>query len=154
MPVHVVETVYKITRVAAELAQENGRKPTSPEISEKLRIPVHRVNELLNISKEPVSLETPVGEDDSLLKDFIEDNGTPSPFEFVMHGDMKEKIDEILNSLPFREEKILRKRFGIGEDDSYTLEEVGQEFDVTRERIRQIEVNAIKRLKPLTVQMV
>jgi RNA polymerase primary sigma factor len=147
IPVHMVETINKITKVARELVQELGREPASAEIADKLKLPVEKVNGILKISKEPISLETPVGEEDSHLRDFIEDKAILSPLDFAIQDDMKKKIEKILSSLPHKEEKIIRKRFGIGEDAPRTLEEVGVEFDVTRERIRQIEVKAIRKLK-------
>jgi RNA polymerase primary sigma factor len=147
IPVHMVETMNKITKVARELVQELGREPTSVEIADQLKIPVEKVNGILKISKEPISLETPIGEEDSHLRDFIEDKAMMSPLDFAIRDDMKKKIDKILCSLPPKEEKIIRKRFGIGVDVPHTLEEVGLEFDVTRERIRQIEVKAIRKLK-------
>ena len=147
IPVHMVETINKITRVSRELVQDFGREPTSAEIAEKLDIPIEKVNAILKISKEPISLETPIGEEDSHLRDFIEDKAILSPLEVAILDDMKKKIDEVLCSLPLKEEKIIRKRFGIGVDIPHTLEEVGLEFDVTRERIRQIEVKAIRKLK-------
>jgi RNA polymerase primary sigma factor len=153
IPVHMVETINKITRMTRELVQEFGREPTSDEIAEKLTIPVEKVEGILKISKEPISLEAPIGEEDSHLSDFIEDKTMLSPLDSVIRDDMKIKIERILCSLPPREERIIRKRFGIGVDSPCTLEEVGMEFDVTRERIRQIEVNAIRRLKYLSVEM-
>jgi RNA polymerase primary sigma factor len=147
IPVHMVETINKITKTARDLVQELGREPTSVEIAEKISVSVEKVNGILKISKEPISLETPIGEEDSHLRDFIEDKATLSPLDFAIRGDMKKKIDKILCSLPSKEEKIIRKRFGIGLDAPRTLEEVGLEFDVTRERIRQIEVKAIRKLK-------
>ena len=147
IPVHMVETMNKITKVARELVQELGREPTSAEIADQLKIPAEKVNGILKISKEPISLETPIGEEDSHLRDFIEDKAMLSPLDFAIRDDMKKKIDKILCSLPPKEEKIIRKRFGIGVDVPHTLEEVGLEFDVTRERIRQIEVKAIRKLK-------
>jgi len=153
IPVHMVETINKITKMSRELVQEFGREPTSIEISERLQIPVDRIDGIMKIAKEPVSLETPIGEEDSHLSDFIEDKATPSPLESVITDDMRMKIDKVICSLPSREEKIIRKRFGIGVDNPCTLEEVGTEFDVTRERIRQIEVNAIKRLKYLSMHI-
>jgi RNA polymerase primary sigma factor len=152
IPVHMVETINKITRMTRELVQEFGREPTSIEIAEKLRLPVCKVESILKISKEPISLEAPIGEEDSHLSDFIEDKTLLSPLDSVIRDDMKIKIEEILCSLPPREERIIRRRFGIGVDSPCTLEEVGVEFDVTRERIRQIEVNAIKRLKYLSME--
>jgi RNA polymerase primary sigma factor len=148
IPVHMVETINKITKVTRELVQEMGREPTPVEIAEKLKIPVKKVNGILKISKEPISLETPIGEEeDSHLRDFIEDKAMLSPLDFAIQDDMKKKIDRILCSLTPKEEKIIRKRFGIGGDIPHTLEEVGLEFDVTRERIRQIEGKAIRKLK-------
>ena len=147
IPVHMVETINKITKTARVLVQELGREPTPAEIAEKISVSVEKVNGILKISKEPISLETPIGEEDSHLRDFIEDKTTLSPLDFAIRGDMKKKIDKILCSLPSKEEKIIRKRFGIGLDAPRTLEEVGLEFDVTRERIRQIEVKAIRKLK-------
>lgn len=147
IPVHMVETINKITKVTRELVQEMGREPTPVEIAERLKIPVEKVNGILKISKEPISLETPIGEEDTHLRDFIEDKTMLSPLDFAIQGDMKKKIDRILCSLTPREEKIIRKRFGIGKNIPHTLEEVGLEFDVTRERIRQIEVKAIRKLK-------
>jgi RNA polymerase primary sigma factor len=147
IPVHMVETINKITKMARELVQELGREPTSPEIAGKLSIAVEKVDAILKISKEPISLETPIGEEDSHLSDFIEDKAMMSPLDFAIRDDMIKKIDQILCSLPSKEEKIIRKRFGIGLDSPRTLEEVGIEFEVTRERIRQIEVKAIRKLK-------
>jgi RNA polymerase primary sigma factor len=144
----MVETINKITKVTRELVQEVGREPTAVEIAERLKIPVEKVNGILKISKEPISLETPIGEEeDSHLRDFIEDKAMLSPLDFAIQGDMKKKIESILGSLTAKEEKIIRKRFGIGSDIPHTLEEVGLEFDVTRERIRQIEGKAIRKLK-------
>lgn len=147
IPVHMVEIINKITRVSREFVQEVGKEPTPKEIADKLKMPVEKVIGILKISKEPVSLETPIGEEDSHLMDFIEDKAILSPLDSAVRDDMKEKIDKILCSLPPKEEKIIRKRFGIGVDFPHTLEEVGQEFDVTRERIRQIEVKAIRKLR-------
>lgn len=147
IPVHMVETINKITRVSRELVQTLGREPTPLEIAEEVKMPAEKVSGILKIAKEPVSLETPIGEEDSHLRDFIEDKAMPSPLDFAIRDDMKKRIDMILGSLPPKEEKIIRKRFGIGVDNPLTLEEVGLEFDVTRERIRQIEVKAIRKLK-------
>lgn len=152
IPVHVIESVNMISKVAKELVQEMGKEPTSSEIAEELNIPVEKVNRFIKISKEPISLESPVGNEDSRLSDFIEDSKI-SPLDIVIKNDMEEKLDDILCSLPHREERIIRKRFGIGMDEPSTLDEIGIEFDVTRERIRQIEANAIKRLKTLSMQM-
>ncbi len=148
IPVHMIETANKITKVTRELVQEIGREPTHVEIAERLKVPVEKVNGILKISKEPVSLETTIGEEeDSHLRDLIEDKAMLSPLDSAIQGDMKKKIDRILCTLTPKEEKIIRRRFGIGEDAPHTLEEVGLEFDVTRERIRQIEVKAIRKLK-------
>lgn len=147
IPVHMVETMNRITKMARELVQVMGKEPTAAEIAEKLHMPLAKVDGIMKIAKEPVSLETPVGEEDSHLRDFIEDKAMLSPLDFVIHDDLRKKVDKILGSLPPKEEKIIRKRFGIGEDVPLTLEEVGLEFDVTRERIRQIEVKAIRKLK-------
>lgn len=147
LPVHMVETINKIMRVIRNFVQEFGREPTSNEIAEKLQIEVEKVDCILKISKEPVSLETPIGEENSHLRDFIEDKTILSPLDIAIQDDMKKKIDEVLSSLPLKEETIIRKRFGIGIDLPQTLEEVGTEFAVTRERIRQIESKAIRKLK-------
>ena len=147
IPVHMVETMNRITKATREMVQSTGKEPTSAEIAEKLHMPVTKVNGILKIAKEPISLETPVGEEDSHLRDFIEDKAMLSPLDCVMHDDLRKKINDLLNSLHPKEERIIRKRFGIGEEVPLTLEEVGFEFDVTRERIRQIEVKAIRKLK-------
>jgi len=148
IPVHMIEIANRITKVTRELVQEIGREPTHVEIAERLKIPVEKVSVILKISREPVSLETPIGEEeDSHLRDLIEDKATVSPLDSAIQGDMKKKIDRILCTLTPKEEKIIRRRFGIGEDVPRTLEEVGLEFDVTRERIRQIEVKAMRKLK-------
>lgn len=143
----MVETINKIMRVIRNFVQEFGREPTSNEIAEKLQIEVEKIDGILKISKEPVSLETPIGEENSHLRDFIEDKTILSPLDIAIQDDMKKKIDEVLSSLSLKEETIIRKRFGIGIELPKTLEEVGTEFDVTRERIRQIESKAIRKLK-------
>jgi RNA polymerase primary sigma factor len=148
IPVHMVEIINKITKVINRLVQERGREPTPDEIAEGLNIPGEKVRKILNLTKEPISLETPVGEEeDSSLRDFIEDKEIVSPLDLVIQEDMKKHIERILGSLTPKEEKIIRRRFGIGEDIPRTLEEVGLEFDLTRERIRQIEVKAIRKLR-------
>ncbi|MEW6109015.1 MAG: RNA polymerase sigma factor RpoD [Nitrospirota bacterium] len=148
IPVHMVESINRMTRVTRELVQEKGREPTSEEIAAKLNASVEKVKAMLKISKEPISLETPIGEEeDSHLRDFIEDKATLSPLDIAIQDDMKKNIDKALSSLSEKEQSIIRKRFGIGEDMPHTLEEVGLEFDVTRERIRQIEVKAIRKLR-------
>jgi RNA polymerase primary sigma factor len=148
IPVHMVETINRIVRSVRELVQELGREPTPEEIAKRVKMPVEKVKNIQKLSKEPISLETPVGEEeDSHLGDFIEDKTAPSPLEEAIQDDLKEQIDRVLHELSPKEEKILRMRFGIGDDVPHTLEEVGQEFAVTRERIRQIEVKALKKLK-------
>lgn len=148
IPVHMIENINRVNRVSKELVQELGVEPGAEEIADRSKIPVDKVRTILKISKEPISIETPIGEEsDTMLKDFIEDKGNPSPLDTVMHEDLKTHIDRILCTLSPKEAMIIRKRFGIGEDSPSTLEEIGQEFDVTRERIRQIEVKAIRKLK-------
>jgi RNA polymerase primary sigma factor len=148
IPVHMIENINKINRVTKELVQELGVEPSPEEIANRSKMPLEKVKNILKISKEPISIETPVGEEsDTMLKDFIEDKGNLSPLDAVIHEDLKAHIDKVLCTLSPKEEMVIRKRFGIGEDNPHTLEEVGQEFDVTRERIRQIEVKAIRKLK-------
>jgi RNA polymerase primary sigma factor len=148
IPVHMVETINRIVRAVRKLVQELGREPNPEEIAKQVKMPVEKVKNIQKISKEPISLETPVGEEeDSHLGDFIEDKSAPSPLEEAIQDDLKEQIDRVLHELSPKEEKILRMRFGIGDDVPHTLEEVGQEFEVTRERIRQIEVKALRKLK-------
>jgi len=148
IPVHVVETMNKITKVISKCVQETGQEPTPDEIADKLMISAEKVRGILRMVREPISLETPVGEEeDSYLKDFIEDKGISSPLDVAIQEDMKKLIDRMLCSLTPKEEKIIRRRFGIGEELPRTLEEVGLEFDVTRERIRQIEAKAIRKLR-------
>ncbi len=148
IPVHMIETINKIIKVSRELVQENGREPTAEEIAVRIGLSPEKVRKVLRITKEPISLETPMNdEDDTHLSDFIEDKGTPSPQDSVIFNDLKEQLDKVLATLSPREEKVIRMRFGIGEKQDYTLEEVGQVFEVTRERIRQIEAKALKKLK-------
>jgi RNA polymerase primary sigma factor len=148
IPVHMVEAVNRMIKAIQELVQEKGREPSTEEIAERMKIPADKVRVMLKISKEPISLETPIGEDeDSHIRDFIEDKSVLSPLDMAMLGDMKKNIDKALSSLTAREQSIIRKRFGLGEDTPHTLEEVGLEFDVTRERVRQIEVKAIRKLR-------
>ena len=148
IPVHMVETMNRITKTTRELVQELGREPVTEEIAYKVGLPIEKVRGILKISREPISLETPIGdEEDSHLSDFIEDKAVLSPLDAAIQGDLKNQIDRSLCTLSSKEEKILRKRFGIGEDAPQTLEEVGKEFEVTRERIRQIEVGAIRKLR-------
>ncbi len=148
IPVHMVETINKLIRVSRQLLQELGREPTPEEIAEEMDMPVERVREILKISQEPVSLETPIGEEeDSHLGDFIQDDNVPVPSEAAAQTLLKEQLDEVLDTLTDREQKVLRLRFGMDDGRARTLEEVGKEFDVTRERIRQIEAKALRKLR-------
>jgi RNA polymerase primary sigma factor len=148
IPVHMIENINKINKTAKEFVQEFGSEPGPEEISKRSKIALDKVKSILKISKEPISIETPIGEeDDTMLKDFIEDKSSPSPLDMMIHEDLKTHIDKVLDTLSPKEAAVIKKRFGIGEDSPRTLEEVGQEFDVTRERIRQIEVKAIRKLK-------
>lgn len=148
IPVHMVEIISRITKTARELVQELGDEPSPEDISVKVGMPVERVRAILKISKEPISLETPIGEEeDSHLSDFIEDKAMPSPLDSAINDDLKSQINRVLCTLSTKEANIIRRRFGIGEEPPRTLEELGQEFEVTRERIRQIEVKAIRKLK-------
>lgn len=148
IPVHMVETINKLIRVSRQLLQELGREPFPEEIAKELDMPVDRVREILKISQEPVSLETPIGEEeDSHLGDFIQDDNVPVPAEAAAQTLLKEQLDEVLDTLTEREQKVLRLRFGMNDGRARTLEEVGKEFDVTRERIRQIEAKALRKLR-------
>ena len=148
IPVHMIETINKLIRTSRYLVQEFGREPTPEEIAEKMELPVEKVRKVLKIGKEPISLETPIGEEeDSHLGDFIEDKSVISPSDAVISMNLAEQTRKVLQSLTPREEKVLRMRFGIGEKSDHTLEEVGQDFDVTRERIRQIEAKALRKLR-------
>ena len=148
IPVHMVETINKLIRVSRQLLQELGREPTPEEIAAELDMPVERVREILKISQEPVSLETPIGEEeDSHLGDFIQDDNVPVPAEAAAQTLLKEQLDAVLDTLTEREQKVLRLRFGMDDGRARTLEEVGKEFDVTRERIRQIEAKALRKLR-------
>ena len=148
IPAHMVETINKLIRVSRQLLQELGREPTPEEIAAQLDMPVDRVREILKISQEPVSLETPIGEEeDSHLGDFIQDDNVPVPAEAAAQTLLKEQLDEVLDTLTEREQKVLRLRFGMNDGRARTLEEVGKEFDVTRERIRQIEAKALRKLR-------
>jgi RNA polymerase primary sigma factor len=148
IPVHMIETINKLIRVSRSLVQEVGREPSSEEIAKKMDLPIHKVRKIIKIAQEPISLETPIGEEeDSHLGDFIEDKFIPSPPDTVIHINLREQIDTALKTLTEREAKVLKMRFGLGDGNENTLEEVGQQFKVTRERIRQIEAKALRKLK-------
>ena len=148
IPVHMVETINKLVRVQRQLLQELGREPSPEEISKEMNMPVERVREILKISQEPVSLETPIGEEeDSHLGDFIQDDNVPVPADAAAFTLLKEQLVEVLDTLTDREQKVLRLRFGLDDGRARTLEEVGKEFNVTRERIRQIEAKALRKLR-------
>jgi RNA polymerase primary sigma factor len=148
IPVHMIEVINKLNRTSRSLVQEIGREPTLEEIAEKMGVPLHHVQKILKVSKKTISLETPVGEEeDGRLEDFIEDKGSISPQEAAISANLVKQTQKVLSTLDKREEKILRMRFGIGEKHDHTLEEVGKDFNVTRERIRQIEEKALKKLK-------
>ena len=148
IPVHMVETINKVKKVNSQLLHENGHEPTNEQIAEKLEMPVEKVREIMRVAQEPVSLETPIGEEeDSHLGDFIPDEDAPAPSDVASHTMLKEQLAEVLSTLTPREEKVLRLRFGLEDGRSRTLEEVGKEFNVTRERIRQIEAKALRQLR-------
>ena len=148
IPVHMIETINKLIRVSRSLVQEMGREPTCEEIAKKMDLAISKVRKIIKIAQEPISLETPIGEEeDSHLGDFIEDKFIPSPPDTVININLREQIEEALKSLTEREAKVLKMRFGLGDGNEHTLEEVGQQFKVTRERIRQIEAKALRKLK-------
>jgi RNA polymerase primary sigma factor len=148
IPVHMIETINKIVRTSRQMLHEIGREPTPEELAEKLGMPLEKVRKVLKIAKEPISLETPIGdEEDSHLGDFIEDKNTILPIDAAIQSNLREATTRVLASLTPREERIVRMRFGIGMNTDHTLEEVGQQFLVTRERIRQIEAKALRKLK-------
>ena len=148
IPVHMVETINKVKKVSSQLLHANGREPSAEEIAEELEMPVEKVREIMRVAQEPVSLETPIGEEeDSHLGDFIPDDDAPAPADAASHTLLKETLGSVLDSLTPREEKVLRLRFGLEDGRSRTLEEVGKEFNVTRERIRQIEAKALRKLR-------
>jgi RNA polymerase primary sigma factor len=148
IPVHMIETINKLIRTSRALVQELGREPTSEEIAQRMDIPVSKVRKVLKIAQEPISLETPIGEEeDSHLGDFIEDRGIVSPADAVINLNLKEQTESVLKTLTPREEKVIKMRFGVGDGSEHTLEEVGQNFAVTRERIRQIEAKALRKLR-------
>ena len=148
IPVHMVETINKVKKISSQLLHANGREPSAEEIAEELDMPVDKVREIMRVAQEPVSLETPIGEEeDSHLGDFIPDDDAPAPADAASHTLLKETLSSVLDSLTPREEKVLRLRFGLEDGRSRTLEEVGKEFNVTRERIRQIEAKALRKLR-------
>ena len=148
IPVHMVETINKVSRVSRQLLQELGREPQPEEIAEAMELPVERVREIMKISQDPVSLETPIGEEeDSHLGDFIQDENVAVPADAATQTVLKEQLEEVLETLTEREQKVLKLRFGLEDGRARTLEEVGKEFDVTRERIRQIEAKALRKLR-------
>ena len=148
IPVHMVETINKLIRVSRQLLQENGRDPSAEELAKEMQMPVEKVREIMKIAQEPVSLETPIGEEeDSHLGDFIPDDDIPAPAEAAAFTLLKEQLIDVLDTLTEREEKVLRLRFGLDDGRARTLEEVGKEFNVTRERIRQIEAKALRKLR-------
>mgnify|MGYP000460668782 CR=1 FL=1 len=148
IPVHMVETINKLIRVNRQLAQELGRDPTPAEIAKEMGISESKVREIIKMAQEPVSLETPIGEEeDSHLGDFIEDENAPAPAEVASNAMMREQLQEVLHTLTPREEKVIRLRFGLEDGQAHTLEEVGKEFNVTRERIRQIEAKALRKIR-------
>ena len=148
LPVHMIEIINELNRTSGTLVRENGREPTLEEIGEKMGVSLEKIQRILKITKKPISIETPIGEEeDSRLGDLIEDKEVISPQEAAINSNMAKQIQTVLSTLTEREEKILRMRFGIGEKQDYTLEEVGQDFDLSRERIRQIEDKALGKLK-------
>ncbi|MBI5643211.1 MAG: RNA polymerase sigma factor RpoD [Deltaproteobacteria bacterium] len=148
IPVHMIETINKLVRISHYIVQETGKEPAPEELAEKMRLPIDKIRKIMKIAKEPISLETPVGEDgDSMLGDFIEDKEAAVPHDEIVSNDLTGHMNEVLSTLSPREEKVLRMRFGIGENKDHTLEEVGAFFNVTRERIRQIEAKALRKLR-------
>ena len=148
IPVHMVETINKVKKISSQLLHQNGHEPTADEIAEELEMPVDKVRDIMRVAQEPVSLETPIGEEeDSHLGDFIPDDDAPAPADAASHTLLREQLNEVLDTLTPREEKVLRLRFGLEDGRSRTLEEVGKEFKVTRERIRQIEAKALRKLR-------
>jgi len=148
IPVHMIETINKMNRISRQIIQETGRDPTVEDLAEKMDLPEDKIRKIMRISREPISMETPIGDDDdSHLGDFIEDTAMLSPIDAAYQGKMREAVEALLATLTPREAKVLRMRFGIGTNTDHTLEEVGKQFDVTRERVRQIEAKALRRLK-------
>ncbi|HJW14839.1 MAG TPA: RNA polymerase sigma factor RpoD, partial [Thermoanaerobaculia bacterium] len=148
IPVHMIETINKLTRTSRSLVQELGREPNAEEIAKRMDMPVSKVRKIMKIAQEPISLETPIGEEeDSHLGDFIEDRAVLSPIEAVLVSNLQDQTRRVLKSLTPREEQVLKMRFGVGDGSEHTLEEVGRSFNVTRERIRQIESKALRKLR-------
>ena len=148
IPVHMIETINKLIRTSRQLVQELGREPTSEELAKKLELPVAKIRKVMRIAQEPISLETPVGEEEeSHLGDFLIDHASVSPSEAVINLNLREQTAQVLKTLTPREEKIIKMRFGLDDGSEHTLEEVGQNFAVTRERIRQIEAKALRKLR-------
>jgi RNA polymerase primary sigma factor len=148
IPVHMIETINKMNRISRQILQETGIEPDPATLAEKMEMPEDKIRKILKISKEPISMETPIGDDeDSHLGDFIEDNTTLAPMEAAVYASLRDATSEVLESLTPREAKVLRMRFGIEMNTDHTLEEVGKQFDVTRERIRQIEAKALRKLR-------
>ncbi len=154
IPVHMIETIHKINRTQRRLVQELGREPTEEEISEETGYSIEKIRKILKIAQEPISIETPVGDDDSHLRDFLEDVKTTSPPEMVSQMNLREQLEQVLSTLTEREAKVIEMRFGLGDGNEHTLEEVGQEFQVTRERIRQIEAKALRKLKKKSKKLI
>ena len=154
IPVHMIETIHKINRTQRRLVQELGREPTEEEIAEETGFTVDKIRKILKIAQEPISLETPVGDDDSHLRDFLEDDKTASPPEIITQMNLREQLENVLSSLTEREAKVIEMRFGLRDGNEHTLEEVGQEFQVTRERIRQIEAKALRKLKKKSKKLI
>lgn len=148
IPVHMIETINKMNRISRQILQETGQEPDPATLAEKMEMPEDKIRKIMKIAKEPISMETPIGDDDdSHLGDFIEDTNTLAPAEAALHGSMRGVVKDVLDSLTPREAKVLRMRFGIEMSTDHTLEEVGKQFDVTRERIRQIEAKALRKLR-------
>ncbi|WP_326526549.1 sigma-70 family RNA polymerase sigma factor, partial [Dokdonella sp.] len=148
IPVHMIETINKMNRISRQILQETGLEPDPATLAEKMEMPEDKIRKIMKISKEPISMETPIGDDeDSHLGDFIEDSATMAPVEAAMYSNLQFATQEVLDSLTPREAKVLRMRFGIEMNTDHTLEEVGKQFDVTRERIRQIEAKALRKLR-------
>jgi RNA polymerase primary sigma factor len=154
IPVHMIETIHKINRTQRRLVQEMGREPTEEEISNDTGFSVEKIRKILKIAQEPISLETPVGDDDSHLRDFLEDVKTASPPEMISKMNLREQLGHVLSTLTEREARVVEMRFGLIDGNEHTLEEVGQEFQVTRERIRQIEAKALRKLKKKAKKLV